>query len=109
MSTCPTGGLFGGTWNGANRHDDDGNSSLCLPSLPIVSAAIELQACDTLCALIDHGLGRTMHEVVQGIDAEIAHVTLFAANHAFDLGNRVNRSCRQGCSQRFPCATPTEG
>jgi hypothetical protein len=51
----------------------------------VVFAAIELQARDTLCALIDHGLGRTMHHVVQGIDAIIAHVALFASNHALNL------------------------
>ena len=40
--------------------------------MPVVSAAIELQARDTLCALIDHGLGRTMDDVMEGIDAVIA-------------------------------------
>jgi hypothetical protein len=76
--------------------------------VPVVSAAIELQARDTLCALIDHGLGRAMHHVVKGIDAVIAHVALFASYHALDLRDFA----RAEIADRdvvIPYPPPTEG
>ena len=71
-------------WKRSGRPGDQATKAPLRASVPVVFAAIELQR-DTLCALIDHGLGRTMDDVMEGIDAVIAHVALFASNHALDL------------------------